>query len=237
MPFDPLSATGLVLADFAGVKPRITGTCFLLRYEHYAITAAHCVPAEATSLTVALPRQQRAMPVTSITRHPTADVALLSGEPSVTEKREGYPERSFWDCPSNWALGEQFMAYGFPEETNSEGPIQATPRLFVGHYQRFFEFNSPSNFRYTAGEMSVPAPAGLSGGPVFRPNAPMIITGLVTTNYDSFTITDSVDEILDDGTKYKAESRRIVSYGIALMLSAVKPWLKDLIPDRQGAPW
>ena len=46
-----------------------------------------------------------------------------------------------------------------------------------------------------------------------------MLTGLVTTNYESYTISDSVEEVDDDGRVYRAESRKIVSYGIALMLT------------------
>lgn len=85
--------------------------------------------------------------------------------------------------------------------------------------------------------MSVPAPGGLSGGPLFRRGAPQMVTGLVTTNYESYTINDSVEEVDDSGRIYRAESRKIISYGIALMLSTVKPWLVDVIPERDGLGW
>lgn len=237
MPFDPLSAVGLVVVGTSGREPRITGTCFLFRYDYIAVTASHCVPDDTKSITLAFPRLSRTIHVASISKHETADVTILHGEADKIDTGDGYPKIAFWDCVSNYGLGEEFLAYGFPESTDVEGATTAQPRLFVGYYQRFFDFNSPSNYRYLAGEMSVPAPGGLSGGPLFRRGAPQMLTGLVTTNYESYTISDSVEEVDDDGRVYRAESRKIVSYGIALMLNTVKPWLKEVIANRTGMGW
>ena len=67
------------------------------------------------------------------------------------------------------------MTCGFP----TEGPFDEAPaipipvpRLFLGYYQRFFKYPETSRNRYLAGEMSIPAPGGLSGSPLFRPYAP-----------------------------------------------------------------
>lgn len=87
------------------------------------------------------------------------------------------------------------LAYGFPTEgpdpSSGAAPVS---RLFVGHYQRFSEYSSPPGYRYLAGEMSIPAPGGLSGGPVFRAEAPEMLTGMVTANHESYAITDSLEE-------------------------------------------
>ena len=52
MPFDPLSAVGLVVVGTSGREPRITGTCFLFRYDYIAVTASHCVPDDTKSITL-----------------------------------------------------------------------------------------------------------------------------------------------------------------------------------------
>lgn len=67
---------------------------------------------------------------------------------------------------SNLSIGEDFFAYGFPEDLLF-GSGGSPARLFTGHYQRFFDFDSPHHHRYVAGEMSVPCPAELSGGHCF----------------------------------------------------------------------
>jgi Trypsin-like peptidase domain len=235
--FDPLEAVGLVATG----TPRnftVLGSCFRFRHEHLALTAAHCVTATGTVFLL-FPRSGRIQTVLTAERHPTADVALLITAKQSGDTGEGYPTRAFWDRVSNWGLGEEFVAYGFPVEGPYPDGLAGTPvpRLFVGHYQRFFEFASPSGNRYLAGEMSIPAPAGLSGSPLFRRAAPEMVTGLVTTNLESYAVTDSVVEVDARGTKYREEARKVISYGIALMLSGVTDWLRDVVPVRGGLGW
>jgi hypothetical protein len=45
--------------------------------------------------------------------------------------------------------------------------------------------------------MSIPAPAGLSGGPLFRPGAPPMVTALVTENLQSTTFLDQIETIVE----------------------------------------
>lgn len=117
MVFDPLAATGLLTAQ-AGGQPEITGTCFLFRHDDTVFTAAHCVPQEPTRLIAQFPNLHRIEAVQSVVRHPFADVALLALKDQLA-KADGYPEHAFWDRVSNWGLGEECFAYGFP----TEGPI------------------------------------------------------------------------------------------------------------------
>lgn len=237
MAFNPLAAVGIVSVSDEKFGRRMSGTCFLFRFNHIALTAAHCVQLEATDTQLVLPGLGRVAQVTRIDRHPTADIAVLFTELGPQDTTTGVPDPAFQGCPSNWGLGESFVAYGFPEEINPDGSaLTAQPRLFQGHYQRFFNYESSGGFRYVAGEMSIPAPGGLSGGPLFRaPHA--IATGMVTANHDSYSIVDSIDEVDDNGRRYRQESRRIISYGVALMLSSVQPWLKEIIPEREGWVW
>jgi hypothetical protein len=103
-------------------------------------------------------------------------------------------------------------------------------RLFTGNYQRFFRHRDLEEREYDAGEMSIPAPAGLSGGPVFRPGAPTMLTGVVTANFDSYTGLEAHDEEDNDGRKRTVQYRRVISYGIALRLAKFSEWLDENIP-------
>lgn len=238
MPFDPLGAVGAVIAvDNAGIAT-FTGTCFLFRHSHCAVTAAHCVPETAHEFRIELPRLGRAQRVVELHRHPQADVAVLLSEPVDADDGQGYPAEAFWDAVGNWGLGEQYMIYGFPSEgPTPDAPNAPTPRAFVGHFQRFFDYVSPSGYRYLAAELSGEAPSGLSGGPIFRQAAPQMLTGVVTANLDSYAVTDSMEEVRDGGSVYRLESRRVVSYGVGLVLSSVTDWLKQVVPDRPGMGW
>jgi hypothetical protein len=232
--FDPLSVVGLVLAGNENGQAPV-GTCFRFRHVDFALTAAHCVP-DVDRLYVVFPRLGQAEIVAHVERHPQADIAALTIGP--LNATDGYPENAFWDRVSNWSLGEEAFAYGYPVE----GPAlrdasTPTPRLVVGHYQRFFDYESHNGFRYLAGELSFPAPGGLSGGPVFRQGAPQMLTGMVTSSHESYAITDSVDEINDDGSVLRIEGRKVITYGIALMLSGVSDWLHEVAPDVPGMGW
>lgn len=238
MTFNPLAATGLLTAQEDG-PAEITGTCFLFRHDTIALTAAHCIPQNGVNLAAHFPLLGRTDSVTEVRRHPNADIAVLflGKQPDQYPPR---PEHAFWDRVSNWHLGEDFIAYGYPSEgpsfTSENGP---TPRLFKGYYQRFFHHNAPQGGQYLAGEMSIPAPGGLSGGPIFRPGAHTMLTGIVTANNDSYAITDSIEEVTDEGKIFRLESRRVITYGTALMLSGVTDWLRGEVPSGggSGAGW
>ena len=127
------------------------------------------------------------------------------------------------------------MTYGFPSEGPApDSPVSPTPRIFVGNFQRFFEYRSPAGYAYLAAELSGTAPSGLSGGPIFRQGAPQMLTGMVTANVESYAITDSLEEMREGGEVFRLESRRVISYGIGLLLGTVSDWLHEVIPERPG---
>lgn len=225
--FDPLMATGLVHI-VTPTNETYGGTCFAFRRPDVVLTAAHCAPDDA-EIWVSFPRRGRCKAI-RVVKHPIADVAMIFTAADDQAEAKGFSERAFWNFVANWELGEEFLAYGYPIEGPFQGTSSPTPRLFVGHYQRFMWFEAPNNTRYLAGEMSIPAPGGLSGGPVFRRQAQPMLTGLVTSNIESYSVLNSVADIDDSGRLYKEESRRIIQYGLAVMLSKLQEWLDDLAP-------
>lgn len=238
---DPLSCVGLVsYLDEATRKLSILGTCAAFRQPHIALTAAHVVRAatKPTRVKIDYPRRGLMRPVRDVLFHSEADVAILLSPPDEDDDFEGYPPGAFSNFVANWSLGEDVYAYGFPVEGPSTDPRgQApTPRLFKGHYQRFFEFESPGRHTYVAGELNIPAPAGLSGGPVFRPGAPSLLTGIVTTNSESYSTLDWQEESYGEVTRVEAH-HRFISYGIVAMLSPLEAWLDEHIPHRKGTAW
>lgn len=239
MTFNPLAATGILFgANVASsVHPVVTGSCFLFRSDRVILTASHCVPTGYDFFRARFPWQRLDRHVTEVRRHPTADLALLICEGEETWQDNGYPLHAFWDGVDNIGLGEDAFAYGFPAVGEPVVGDMYPPRLFKTHYQRIFKYVSPSGLRYVASELSVPAPGGLSGSPLFRPGAEQMVTGLVTANVESYSLTDSIEEVDDDGRIYRHEARKVVSYGIALMLTGVADWLNDNTqhgPGRNG---
>jgi hypothetical protein len=78
--------------------------------------------------------------------------------------------------------------------------------------------------------LSFPAPGGLSGGPVGDLGITDLLVGMVTSSYESYSVTDSVDEVDQHGRQTRVESRKIVSYGIALLLEGVQDWIDAVVP-------
>ena len=64
-----------------------------------------------------------------------------------------------------------------------------------------------------------------------------MLLGIVTANIESFALTDSIEEIREGGETFRLESRRVLSYGLCLMLSTVSDWLQENIPLRDGLGW
>jgi hypothetical protein len=183
----------MVFADLGKDRPAFLGSCFALRDSRAVVTAAHCLGDVPTNnLYVRMPRiivvnrpdepQMNALLVDEVVRHPEADVAILR-IPSVMEG-VGEP---FWKALPTVGLGEDFFAFGYPENVRTD-QREPTARLFKGYVQRLiYGIESHMGYRYTALEMDFPCPAGLSGGPLFRPDAPQMVIGVATENFESTT--------------------------------------------------
>ncbi|MBB1052574.1 hypothetical protein ACTHRK_17895 [Dietzia cercidiphylli] len=224
---NPLRAVGILgnLGCEGGFE--VSGSCFLYKFGDIAITAAHCIPDTTTPMGLYFPlrRGEPARITEQIILHPSADVAIVKTSP-VDPGEDGH--ELFRECALPVGLGHDFATYGFP----TEGPIYAgdhkvTPRLFKGYLQHYMPYADPAGRQYEASEMSIPAPAGLSGSPVFFPDQPEMITGVVTTNIESYAVIDSVTEVDDDGRVYRESSKRVVAYGVALQLDPLKEWIND----------
>ncbi len=236
MAFNPLHAAGILIRAHHGAFTPI-GSCCAFRQDRIVLTAAHCVAnVERSELQVYFRWRGDVRQAVKVDVHPKADLAVVELSPSDDDVTVGYSDRAFWNYVANYGVGEDFFAYGFPVEgPNPEpDPTLATPRLFRGHYQRFLTYESPLGYSYAAGELSIPAPGGLSGGPVFRGGVPML-TSVVAENVDSYTILDSVEEV-SGAQSLRIEHHRIISYGIAVMLDQVRDWLDELAPHQQGTP-
>ncbi len=119
-----------------------------------------------------------------------------------------------------------------------EGSGNALPvgRLFKGHFQRTFGYDPPSGApRYLAAELSIPAPAGFSGGPLAWAHDPDKLVAIVTTNHDSYALLDRFEEVEKSGNIYREKTSRVVSYGIAAMLVGLKPWIDEVVSSRTNA--
>jgi hypothetical protein len=245
---NPLSAAGLlvgVLTPEAGRAlqtnerrviddAHFRGTCFAFRQSDTFLTAAHCVSdIDAATLFVHVPAAREFHAVAEIERHPSADVALLrlagSAWPGEVEP--------FVRTKPFTALGMEFMAYGFPEDATApdEEPLTPTQRLFRGYLQRQLIYRR-AGYEYSAGEMSIPSPAGLSGGALFVAADFNSVIGIAAENVQSTTYVGRVEEQTSDGGKITHVEREHVQYGIAALLAPLGDWLDELVPEQPRWP-
>jgi hypothetical protein len=234
MAANQLNGIGMLVHPWAndGHGPYLLGTCFAFRSNRHFLTAAHCVgDLEPDRLAVFVPHAAPVTRVVGVEKHPVADVAILT----VADELEGV--EPFWSAVGNYNLGEDFLAFGYPESIFGPEVREPTARLFKGSYQRFFDHESHMGFRYFAGELSIGCPAGLSGGPLFRPGAHVIVTGMATENLESTTVLESVEEISSGEVKSEMRYRKVITYGIAIMLDRLSAWLDQHLPEFDSTDW
>jgi hypothetical protein len=227
---NPLSTTGL-LTRLDNGREIFLGTAFGFRTRRHFLTAAHCVgDLDASSLAIVLPRAPAPghIFVKTIDRHPKADLALL------TLVSDAAPQGFLSTLsPTEHLLGIDFFAYGFPENVLSVDQREPTPRLFAGIFQRYLTQQSFMGYSYEAAELSIPAPAGLSGGPVFHAHGAQQLIGIVTENFDSTTTLESIEEINARNEKRTIRNQRVISYGVTLLLDPLLGWLESYVPSAQ----
>jgi hypothetical protein len=187
---------------------------------------------DESDLWVYTARRGQMRAVQSRTNHEKADLCVLKLASDPADDLGGYPTGAFWGSVGNLGLGEPFVAYGYPIEHGSVGPLVAAPsaRLIVGNYQRFYEFGSPDGYQFLAGEMSVAATTGMSGGPLFRPGAAQMLSGLVVASVESSVEAYKKIVVTEGAETYIEKVDRITEYGVALILEPFKDWLAELIP-------
>lgn len=213
---NPIAAVG-ALGRISESSPRdvdlYLGTCFAFKHPQCFLAATHCisdVDLSADQVAVGFRPFTEGHEVDAIYRHPEADLCILrlkDDPPPSVEVFQGIDDR--------YGLGEEFGVLGMPESLLDPG---YTPRMFRGYFQRYFHHISHKGFRYFAGEMSIPNPYGLSGGPLFTLTADRRVLGVAVDQFQSeSTSTDAI--------------RDVTTYGIALMLDRVQDWVESHIPN------
>ncbi|MGW9267274.1 trypsin-like peptidase domain-containing protein [Gordonia terrae] len=220
--FFPRLATGAVSFLPPNGKWEFSGTGAMFMRPYVILTAAHCVPevAGATFAFQSPMESAHAYVVERVIRHPTKDVAALI----ISRDAKAPPTGVYSEVRHQLVDGGDFIAFGYPAEADT-----SVPRLFKGHYQRHFLYEPPNGQSYFAVELSIPAPAGLSGGPVSDAHRPQVLDAIVTANHDSSLVIDSYEEEERDGTISRGKITRVVSYGIAAVLVGEDSWLDSVV--------
>lgn len=221
--FFPRLATGPILFAPPDGEWEFSGTGAMYLRPYVILTAAHCVPdVTGGRFGYKSPMESDGRVAEQVVRHPTIDLAALVLSKDVAAPPTGV----YSEIGHTLVDGGDFIAFGYPAEENTN-----VPRLFKGHYQRHFEYHSPDGRKYFAAELSVPAPAGLSGGPVSNAHRPQVLDAIVTANHDSSLVIDSFEEEERDGKVWRGKITRVVSYGIAAMLvpTDVQEWVHTVV--------
>ena len=211
------------------------GTCFAFRHSNVFVTAAHCVgDADPSMVFVFAPFAWPGRPMNEIQlvdRHPLADLAVLTLEDGA------WPQGidPFVGVAAPPALASEFMAYGFPEdapgsEAGPPGPLGPIARAFRGYVQRTLWYGRDP-YGFQALEMSIPSPAGLSGGALFALTDHSRVLGMAVENIQSTTYAGEYHATTDnEGVTTRTVERNMVQYGIAVSLAPIADWLDERIP-------
>ena len=216
--------------DLADSDRVFCGTCCAFRQTNAFLTAGHCVGDVDSRLFIATAGQAPWDPlleVVSVDRPENADLAVLRVDdgawPAGVEPFVELP-------PERPALATEFMAYGFPEDApgwNAKpGPVA---RVFRGHVQRALYYER-APYHYHAIEMSVPSPAGLSGGALFWTGNYSRVLGIAAENVSSASYVGHFEETTTDGATVRQIERDSIQYGIAVDLHHLAPWLDQVVP-------
>ncbi len=171
-------------------------------------------------------------PACSVVRHLETDIAVVLLDPDEDDST-ALDHCVYVRARDMLIDAGDFVGHGYPVE-GAQNPVA---RTFKGHFQRYFEYKPPiGGASYFAGEMSIPAPPGFSGGPLAYADMPRGLVAVVTTNVDSEVIIDRYEEVEHDGVIHREQISRIISYGIAAMTSRIRDWLDETAgPISDGA--
>ena len=228
MLISPFSSLGLVVTRHGPASDQrsaFLGTCFAFLRPDVLVTAAHCVRGKApeeVGVAVKGRRLDIQAPVRHIVVHPHSDLALLHLQPHrdltflpLRREAEGADDE----------YGAPVVAYGFPEDVMYGEERRPTIRVFRGHVQRAFPHRSHMGYTYGALELSIAAPAGLSGGPVVPDGRWDAVLGVVTENFESTTYLRSIAEYEDDRQKISERVHSVVNYAVCAPLG--RGWVED----------
>lgn len=218
----------MIWRDEKGDKQDFLGTCFAFPSTRYFLTAAHCVDGLKPStlrVQAAFEGVLQAARVDWIANHPQADLALLGVTTSPWASAT-----PFVGVYTNPLLGQPFYAFGYPLEIFSDQPDRETERLFRGHLQRLFYYRSPhSGYAYSALELSIPCPRGLSGGPVFVTEGDFGVIGVVAENLESINYRHSEKTTTEDGVIERTIYQAVINYGVAVEIGPHMDWIEETI--------
>lgn len=223
--YNPSQPTGLLTLRSEGGTLEPLGTCFAFRHRCCLLTAAHCLPSSSRGVGVVFGGAKAPRPAIAIEKHPTVDLALVRLAPHANDSS------LVFTGVDTHSVGEEICALGFPVNDPGEQDL-TTPRFFRGYTHRTMRFTSQlTRQTYLAGELSFSPPRGLSGAAVYRHHRFPLVQGLVTEHHESYAETTPHEEqrTIVNNIETRIIYRRVVGFGIALLLTEVADWLHEVV--------
>ena len=203
---------------------RFSGTGFGFKMPGLVLTASHVVSnAEPERIYLQL-QSGRFVKPHSVTRHPTADIAVLAFKADQSPRifKLGTPMKK-----DEFPLGEDIITFGYPAAVSeSPGRVQLEPRLMSGHIQRHFK-HALGRYCFAAYELSFPVLDGQSGSPVLLEHGIDHAIAILTGNFESSTVVDYQEEHVADGTKEVHIIKKVITYGIGAALLPLSDWIQS----------
>jgi hypothetical protein len=126
---------------------------------------------------------------------------------------------------------QDVASFGYPATAHGGDPRnkRINIRSYKGYIHRATEPSDMKIGDHPHGfEVSFTASPGMSGAPLFIPNAPKdIVIGVMVSSFRGETIEAEIEEILEDGTVFKESRRRIEEYGFAHDIRPLLDWKPD----------
>lgn len=228
-----LAGTGLLFQGFEPGRRVYLGSCFSVLEPTVFVTAAHCVegiPVEELWVNHhGGPPPNLFNQIRSIEWVCEADIAVFGTEAPGAKWAAPFARLKYVAD-----LGEEICAFGYPQDLMSEAPAKETPRFFRGNVQRPFLFQR-GDHRYSAFELSFPCPPGLSGGPVFLASDPKTVIGVVTENFETYSVKHEEVEEHRPGEVTRVQARQVITYSVAANIisacNAIEKVLGRRLPD------
>lgn len=214
-------ATGMVLQNTATDVFDFSGTCALIFNRNTVITAAHCVDFELDQLFV-FTQGEGVRKVVERHLKTESDLAILK---LPSSERSGMESQVFDGVSQTVHAEGEFVSFGFPSNTPNLDDVKS--RTSMGHVQRIFPYKDTVGNEYLASELSIEAWPGMSGSVISYKQDPNRIFGVITQNHESYETIDRYEETKTDSYTKIVEVRKIVSFGIASMLSGHKEWIES----------
>lgn len=218
---------GLLLYATTDAEPLVTpaGSCAAYRSPQTFLTAAHCLREDRSSH-IYVPGHDPT-PVTRSEVHETADLAVLHAP------QAGIYGEPFTGIAESLVEGGDYTGFGFPVEgAPTDAPVG---RVLRGYFQRYMPYTSNDGRRYFAAEMSAPAPGGSSGSVLVLSNAPDRAAAVVARNHDSWMTVERIEELESGGRVNRVEVRKVITYGIAVVLHSHREWIDEMVDSMLAA--